>query len=194
MTEQNKADVNRLRLAGYSYTQIAEILHLSRNTVKSVCQRWGIQPEVTLEAGNEAGLCQNCGIKIVQTEKRKQRNFCSDSCRRAWWKAHRDSGKKKTAVQVRCISWGDVEDYTRNLGSIAAMPAMFKIGLGREKRMTDMQFELEMRYRTVMAVARTMLARGLITRMEFEDFDRKMTDKYNPFYVCLSAKTPVDKI
>lgn len=60
--------------------------------------------------------------------------------------------------------------------------------------MTDAQFEREMRYRTVMAVARTMLARGLIKRVEFEDFDRKMTDKYNPFFVCLSAKTSVDKI
>ncbi len=115
MTEQNKADVNRLRLAGYSYTQIAEILHLSRNTVKSVCQRRGIQPGEMLEVGNEAGLCQNCGIKIVQTERRKHRNFCSDSCRRAWWKAHRESGKKKTAVQVWCASCGRMfEDYTRN--------------------------------------------------------------------------------
>ncbi|MPM54284.1 hypothetical protein SDC9_101062 [bioreactor metagenome] len=115
MTEQNKTDVNRLRLAGHSYTQIAEILHLSRNTVKSVCQRWGIQPKVTLEVGNEAGLCQNCGIKIAQTAKQKHRNFCSDTCRRSWWKAHRDSGKKKTAVQVRCASCGRIfEDYTRN--------------------------------------------------------------------------------
>ena len=115
MTEQNKTDVNRLRLAGHSYTQIAEILHLSRNTVKSVCQRGGIQPGMMLEAGNEAGLCQNCGKKIVQMEKRTHRNFCSDSCRRAWWKAHRDSGKKKTAVQVRCASCGRMfEDYTRN--------------------------------------------------------------------------------
>ncbi len=115
MTEQNKTDVNRLRFAGHSYTQIAEILHLSRNTVKSVCPRGGIQPGAALEVENEAGLCQNCGIKIVQTEKRKHRNFCSDSCRRAWWKAHRDSGKKKTAVQVRCASCGRIfEDYTRN--------------------------------------------------------------------------------
>ena len=115
MTEQNKADVNRLRLAGHSYTQIAEILHLSRNTVKSVCQRGGIQPGVALEVENEASSCQNCGIKIVQTEKRKHRKFCSDSCRRSWWKAHRDSGKKMTAIQVRCASCGRMfEDYNRN--------------------------------------------------------------------------------
>lgn len=60
--------------------------------------------------------------------------------------------------------------------------------------MTDAQLEREMRYRTVMAVAKTLLARGLITRPEFDDFDRKMEDKYSPFLVCLSGKTHVDKI
>jgi hypothetical protein len=45
-----------------------------------------------------------------------------------------------------------------------------------------------------MAVARTMLIRGLISRPEYNDFDRKMADKYNPFLVCLNVKTHVDKI
>lgn len=60
--------------------------------------------------------------------------------------------------------------------------------------MTDAQFEREMRYRTVMAVAKTLLARGLITRPEFDDFDRKMADKYNPFLVHLNVKTHFDKL
>ena len=60
--------------------------------------------------------------------------------------------------------------------------------------MTCAQFEREMRYRTVMAVARTMLIRGLISRPEYNDFDRKMADKYNPFLVRLNVKTHVDKI
>ena len=115
MTEQNKADIERLRVAGHSYTQIAEILHLSRNTVKSICQRYGFQPGVTLEIEKESSICQNCGIQMIQTEGQKHRNFCSDACRRAWWKTHRDLGKKKTAIQVRCVSCDRIfEDYTRN--------------------------------------------------------------------------------
>ena len=115
MTEQNKAGISRLRLAGHSYTQIAEIMHLSRNTVKSVCQRYGFQPEVTLEIEKESGVCQNCGMRIIQPQGRKHRSFCSDACRRAWWKAHRDSGKKKTAILLRCAFCGHMfEDYTRN--------------------------------------------------------------------------------
>ena len=115
MTEQKKAGISRLRLAGHSYTQIAEILHLSRNTVKSVCQRYGFKKGVTPEIGRELGVCQNCGMRVTQPQGQKHRNFCSDACRRAWWKAHRDSGKKKTAIQVRCASCGRMfEDYTRN--------------------------------------------------------------------------------
>ena len=115
MTEQNKAGISRLRLAGHSYTQIAGILHLSRNTVKSVCQRYGFKQGVTPEIGRESGVCQNCGMRITQPQGQKHRNFCSDVCRRVWWKAHRDSGKKKTATQVRCVFCGRMfEDYARN--------------------------------------------------------------------------------
>jgi len=45
---------------------------------------------------------------------------------------------------------------------------------------TNEQFNREMRYRTVMAVARSMLKRGLISKGEFEDFDQKMIAKHNP--------------
>lgn len=115
MTEQIKADIRRLRQAGNSYTQIAEILHLSRNTVKSVCQRVGFQPEAESMVSIDRGYCRNCGMRITQTEGQKHRYFCSVVCRRAWWKGHRDSGNKKTAVQVQCISCGRIfADYTRN--------------------------------------------------------------------------------
>lgn len=56
------------------------------------------------------------------------------------------------------------------------------------------QFERELRYRTVMAVIKSMLQRGLISRDEYDDFDRKMIEKYNPFSLCLGNQTSVDKI
>ena len=60
--------------------------------------------------------------------------------------------------------------------------------------MSNEQFECEMRYRTVMAVARTMLTRGLITRGEYGDFDRKMIEKHKPFFLCIMDQTSVDKV
>lgn len=48
--------------------------------------------------------------------------------------------------------------------------------------MTNEQFKREMRYRTVMAVARSMLNRRLISKEEYDTFDSKMIDKYNPLF------------
>ena len=115
MTEQNKTDIRRLRSAGHSYTQIAEILHLSRNTVKSICQRYAFLPDAEVDATHDQEHCQNCGTRIVQAEGQKQRIFCLTACRRAWWKTHRTSGTKKTAVPMQCATCGrKFEDYTRN--------------------------------------------------------------------------------
>jgi hypothetical protein len=59
--------------------------------------------------------------------------------------------------------------------------------------MTKEQFEREMRYRTVMAVVRTMLARGLISKDEYDAFDRKMIEKHNPVFAGLMCQSIVDK-
>ena len=69
--------------------------------------------------------------------------------------------------------------FTEN---IAVMHAIFAIGLDKRNLMTNEQFEREMRYRTVMAVAKSMLNRGLISKEEYEDFDHMMIEEYNPFF------------
>ena len=68
------------------------------------------------------------------------------------------------------------------IGSIAVMHAIFASGLIKRRFMTNEQFEREMRYRTVMAVARSMLNRRLISKEEYDAFDSKMIDKYNPLF------------
>jgi hypothetical protein len=77
--------------------------------------------------------------------------------------------------------------------NIAPIPAILGIGLEKRNRMTHEQFEREMRYRTVMAVARSMLNRGLISKEEYEDFDRKMIKKHDPFFGGLRCQSTVDK-
>jgi hypothetical protein len=115
MTEHERDEIRRLRLAGNSYTQIGQILQLSRNTVKSVCQRCGFQPVCEANTSNDLEYCRNCGVPISQVAGLKHRSFCSEACRRAWWSTHRDAGNKKTAVQTKCTFCGRVfEDYARN--------------------------------------------------------------------------------
>ena len=69
-----------LRRAGKSYSQIAEILGVSRNTLKSYARR-----NPTDEAKART-VCAFCGTKMISRGKQR---FCSDSCRYAWNYSHR---------------------------------------------------------------------------------------------------------
>lgn len=83
MTEAQKEQVRFLRCEGLGYGAIAARLDISENTVKSFCRR----NHLTGVASKEPVLtCRNCGGPLPQKPKRKQRKFCSESCRRAWWK------------------------------------------------------------------------------------------------------------
>lgn len=114
MTEHQRNEIRRLRIAGNSYTQIGGILQLSRNTVKSVCQRCGFQPVCETSTISDSDQCRNCGAPISQVAGRKRQSFCSEACRRTWWSIHRNDGNMKTAVQTKCAFCGRIfEGYAR---------------------------------------------------------------------------------
>lgn len=73
------------------------------------------------------------------------------------------------------------------------MAAIYAIVLERKSRMTNEQFEREMRYRVSMAAANSMLRQGLINQAEYDGFNRLMAEKYRPLIGGLLLKTPVDK-
>ena len=52
--------------------------------------------------------------------------------------------------------------------------------------MTNEQFNREMRYRTVMAVARSMMERGLLSQVEYDAFNQQMIAKHNPMIGALT--------
>ena len=72
---------------GQKYKEIADLLLLSPNTVKSICRRSGIKPLTSGEA--DPGRCRNCGMPLSHTAGAKQKLFCSDRCRYAWWNKKR---------------------------------------------------------------------------------------------------------
>jgi len=114
MTKHQREEIRRLRLAGNSYTQISDIVGLSRNTVKSVCKRCRFQPADEASTPNGLEHCRNCGAPISQIVRRKRRYFCSEDCRRAWWSAHRNAGNRKNVIQTKCAFCGHIfEDYPR---------------------------------------------------------------------------------
>ena len=98
MTNVERDYIIRYRQAGKSCAEIARILGLSANTVKSFCQRNNIVPimpntQASLPTLSET-VCLCCGEKVTQQPHRKPKRFCSDACRLRWWHAHRDMEKK----------------------------------------------------------------------------------------------------
>ena len=92
MTEYQKSKIHELRFKGLGYKAIGKVLGLSRDAVRAYCKSKGMDGDaVTLsrnyEIKKENGiLCLNCGKVLKQPKRGKARKFCSEKCRRTWWK------------------------------------------------------------------------------------------------------------
>jgi transposase len=100
MNDMQKAKIQELRLQGAGYRKIAKEMGLSENTVKSYCHR---HPQTEQKTDSEhIHYCLQCNKTIEQNSKRKEKKFCSDTCRMAWWNSHRDKVKHRIVHQMEC--------------------------------------------------------------------------------------------
>lgn len=90
-------EILNYRSQGLGYKRIAVLTGYSINTVKSVCRR------------NQDALekrCLQCGAVLVQTPHRKEKKFCSDKCRMAWWNSHPELVNRKAVYHLTCAQCG----------------------------------------------------------------------------------------
>lgn len=110
MTEKQKNEVAIMRRAGYGYTDIAEKLDISVNTVKSHCKRHGLGAKnmSIYKSRDVLGLrhCKQCGVLLEQQPKRKEKKFCSDACRNKWWNEHQILVNKEAYYEIICLGCG----------------------------------------------------------------------------------------
>ena len=106
MTNLQKERISHMRLDGESYAAIADALGLSRNTVKSYCLRnFRAEPNIK-PVSALTGTCNQCGKGFTLCPGHRQRRFCSDRCRMAWWNAHRDMLNSQDKVEQTCACCG----------------------------------------------------------------------------------------
>lgn len=111
MTDTQKKRIIELRQQGCGYSKIATMLSISKNTVKSYCQR----NELRAASQNAAPLCKQCGAPITINKNSKPRIFCSDKCRTAWWKAHHHKAYPNCVYHLVCQNCGcDFESMGNN--------------------------------------------------------------------------------
>jgi endogenous inhibitor of DNA gyrase (YacG/DUF329 family) len=100
MTNSEKEQVVALRSAGATYADIAQLLEINVNTVKSYCQRNNLGAANTTH-NTEKPRCEQCK-KVLPVTSRAHRRFCSDACRLAWWHKHPNNLNQKAVYRFVC--------------------------------------------------------------------------------------------
>ena len=104
MRLQDKIAINNMRLERHSPSEIAAKLGLSPSTVRSYIHR---HPNIP---GTKA--CKHCGKPLMQPKGRREKKFCSDSCRMAWWNTHKEDVNKQAYYTLTCHHCGkEFENY-----------------------------------------------------------------------------------
>lgn len=101
MTAEQKQKIGRLRHKGMSYLQIASELGIPENTVKSYCRRnkLGAAKAILDEKPTD---CKYCGRSLVKGRKGHPSKFCSEECRRTWWKQNEGHLAKRAWYTLTC--------------------------------------------------------------------------------------------
>lgn len=114
MTEMQKKQILSMRKEGKGYKLIASLLGLSRDAVRGFCKSrnidgFGVVASLnTEERIKEGKVCLCCYEKMEQPKTGRQKKFCSDKCRREWWKKHNELiNRKETAeYKLKCAYCG----------------------------------------------------------------------------------------
>ena len=77
MDNTQKQKAAELRRWGLRFSEIVRKLNLSRNTVKSFCNR----NKITAGFSKNANICRERSKPLIQINRRKKRVFCYDECR-----------------------------------------------------------------------------------------------------------------
>jgi len=97
ITAEQKQRVLSMRAQGMTFAQIAAATGIPRNSVKSFYQR-----EAKKQCPEPKNACKHCGAAINQTSKTKQRVYCSDACRYAYWNRQRGERGVPAFVCAHC--------------------------------------------------------------------------------------------
>ncbi|AWW25938.1 RNA polymerase subunit sigma-70 [Acetobacterium sp. KB-1] len=109
MTNEQKDQIHELRILGISYSKIADDLNLSENTVKSYCRRHNLGKDMIKKSTavlDEKDTCKQCGKPFKQESKGRHKKFCSENCRRLWWKTNESQIKRKSYYSQVCLECG----------------------------------------------------------------------------------------
>lgn len=108
MNHFQEKQIQQLRSRGIGYRSIATTVGLSRDVVRNYCKKNGLAGYAkaltkNLKEKEGSGLiCLYCAKEINQPKIGRPKKFCSDSCRREWWKEHPEALNRKETAIYKC--------------------------------------------------------------------------------------------
>lgn len=114
MTEAQAKQIVEMRLKGNGYKSIGSVVGLSRDIVRNYCKSHDLtgyasaltkNVQMRIERGE---ACLYCGGAVEQPRTGRPKKFCSERCRREWWKQHPEEVKKSEAAtyELTCEKCG----------------------------------------------------------------------------------------
>lgn len=109
MTEQQAKQIVEMRLKGIGYKSIGTVVGLSRDIVRNYCKYHGLtgyssaltkNVQMKMEKGE---ACLYCGGSITKPKTGRPKKFCSEKCRREWWKMHPEALKKNETAMYELV-------------------------------------------------------------------------------------------
>ncbi len=118
LNEEVQEQVLELRKQGYGYKSIASCLKISRDQVRNICRKYGLTGygmqiiSNTIELKKVLNQCLNCGEEINTKERRgRKAKFCSDNCRRSWWKENSHKRNKRESAWYSFVCQNCGKDF-----------------------------------------------------------------------------------
>lgn len=110
MTELQATQIFNLRTQGLGYRAIASAVGLSRDSVRNYCKSrnmggYGVAASKNVDLMREYGeICHHCGGTVTQPKTGRPKRFCSEKCRREWWKSHPEavSRSRESSYELVC--------------------------------------------------------------------------------------------
>jgi len=115
MTDEQKEKIHQMRDKGLSYSKIASELGIFENTIKSYCRRNNlgtVMTKYTNKVKEKCIVCKQCGKQLKHGLRGNPKKFCSEQCRRKWWKANESKINRKAYYTIICARCGkEFESY-----------------------------------------------------------------------------------
>ncbi len=109
MTDAQAKQIVEMRLKGVGYKSIGTVVGLSRDIVRNYCKSHNLTGYASVLTKNvrlrieQGEACLYCGGSIMQPKTGRPKKFCSEKCRREWWKQHPEAVKKSREASYELV-------------------------------------------------------------------------------------------